>query len=77
MKAIRTIIILMTLMFTPISYTKAQSLSENPALPKKAARFTILGKSWLIMSALTYTAASLDMHATANAVERKRKYPAY
>jgi hypothetical protein len=77
MKAIWNFIILMTLMFTPICYTKAQSLLENPAPPKKAARFAIPKKSWLIMTVFTYTAVSLDMHATANAVERKRKYPSY
>ena len=55
----------------------AKNLLETPKPAKNSARWPIPQKSWLIMSTLAYTATALDMHATADAVERKRKYPLY
>lgn len=54
--------------------TKAQKLTED-APPKTVLR---LPKGmWLSLSAATYTAAALDMHATADAEEWFKKHPHY
>jgi len=55
---------------------QAQKLAEDPVPVKKEVRLQVPKKLWLSLSAATYTAAALDMHATANAVQLKKKYPA-
>ena len=54
--------------------TKAQKLTED-APPKTTLKLP-KGK-WLSLSAATYTAAALDMHATADAEEWFKKHPHY
>jgi hypothetical protein len=50
---------------------------EDPKPVKKEVRLQVPKRLWLSLSALTYTAAALDMHATADAVQLKKKYPAF
>ena len=56
---------------------QAQTLAENPAPVRKPATLRVPKIAWLSLSAATYTAAALDMHATANAVSYWKKYPAF
>jgi hypothetical protein len=56
---------------------QAQKLLEDPQPVHKEVRLQVPKRLWLSLSALTYTAAALDMHATADAVQLKKKYPAF
>ena len=53
------------------------SLSADAAPVKKKAALQVPKKLWLSLSAATYTAAALDMHATAAALEWFNKHPHY
>ncbi len=55
--------------------TKAQKLTEDAAPVKKKAALQVPKGLWLSLSAATYTAAALDMHATADAEEWFKKHP--
>jgi len=55
---------------------QAQILTQYPVPLKKRAALQVPKIPWFSLSAATYTAAAFDMHATANAVELARKYPA-
>jgi hypothetical protein len=56
---------------------QAQKLLEDPKPVKKEVRLQVPKRLWLSLSAATYTAAALDMHATADAVQLKKNYPAF
>jgi hypothetical protein len=68
-------VFLIVLTMTTSTRAVAQKLTEDSVPPKKPATLRLPKTLWLSLSAATYTAAALDMHATADAVERKRKYP--
>jgi hypothetical protein len=56
---------------------QAQKLTEDPVPVKKRPTLRVPEIPWLSLSAATYTVAAFDMHATANAVELGKKYPAF
>lgn len=56
---------------------QAQKLTDNHAPVKKPDALRVPKMAWLALSAVTYTAAALDMHATASAVDYWKKYPAF
>jgi len=56
---------------------QAQKLAKNSAPVKKPATVRVPKIAWFSLSAATYTAAALDMHATANAVAYWKKCPAF
>ncbi len=75
---IRYEIVLLTFLAMSASIeTKAQKLLADPVPVKKQAPLWVPKLPWLSLSAATYTAAALDMHATANALELAKKYPAF
>ncbi|HKM83203.1 MAG TPA: hypothetical protein VJY15_19865 [Candidatus Acidoferrum sp.] len=76
MKARRKIALLMFLAMGTGIETQAQKLAEDPVPVKKPAVLRVPKIPWIFLSAATYTAAALDMHATADAVELAKKYPA-
>ena len=55
--------------------TKAQELTEDAPPVKKKPALRVPKGLWLSLSAATYTAAALDMHATADAEEWFKKHP--
>jgi len=57
--------------------TKAQKLTEDAPPVKKKTALKVPTRMWLSLSAATYTAAALDMHATADALEWFNKHPHY
>jgi hypothetical protein len=69
------ILLLTFLSLSIVMTTNAQKLTEDAAPVKKKAALRVPKGPWLSMSAATYAAAALDMHATADAEERFRKYP--
>ena len=71
-------ILLLTFLVVSTSIgTKAQKMTEDTAPVKKKAELRVPKKLWLSLSAATYTAAALDMHATADAEEWFKKHPHY
>ena len=77
MRVRRKIALLMFLAMSTGIEAQAQKLMEDPAPAKKEVRLQVPKRLWLSLSAATYTAAALDMHATADAVQLKKKYPAF
>lgn len=69
------ILLLTFLAMSTGNIANAQRLTKEAAPLKKKAALRVPKGLWLSMSAATYTAAALDMHATADAEERFRKYP--
>ena len=55
---------------------QAQKLVNAPRQPRRAAKSKFTKELWLSLSAATYMAAALDMHATANAADVAKRYPA-
>jgi len=77
MRVRRKIALLMFLAMSTGIEAQAQKLMEDPAPAKKEVRLQVPKRLWLSLSAATYTAAALDMHATADAVQLKKNYPAF
>ena len=77
MRVRRKIALLMFLAISTGIEVQAQKSMEDPAPAKREVRLQVPKRLWLFLSAATYTAAALDMHATADAVQLKKKYPAF
>ena len=77
MRVRRKIALLMFLAISTGIEAQAQKSMEDPAPAKREVRLQVPKRLWLFLSAATYTAAALDMHATADAVQLKKKYPAF
>ena len=77
MRVRRKIALLMFLAMSTGIEAQAQKSMEDPAPAKREVRLQVPKRLWLALSATTYTAAALDMHATADAVQLKKKYPAF
>ena len=56
---------------------EAQNLSVKPIKSEEATKIHPTKRLWLAMSIATYTVASLDMHATAAALDKNKKLPGF
>jgi hypothetical protein len=77
MRVRRKIVLVLFLAISTGIGAQAQKLLEDPKPVNKEVRLQVPKRLWLSLSALTYTAAALDMHATADAVQLKKNYPAF